>query len=107
MGAYILRRLLLMLPTIFGILLISFTIVQFAPGGPVERIIAELEGTAIDATSRIGGTQGGDFSGSNVNPNAASDASVKSKYRGEKGIDKEIIKKREKNLGLNTITLKI
>ena len=40
MAAYILRRLLLMIPTIFGIMAISFAIVQFAPGGPVERIIA-------------------------------------------------------------------
>ncbi len=44
MAAYILRRLLLMIPTIFGIMAISFAIVQFAPGGPVERIIAQLHG---------------------------------------------------------------
>ena len=41
MGAYIARRLLLMIPTILGIMLISFAIVQFAPGGPVERIAIE------------------------------------------------------------------
>ena len=41
MLAYIVRRILLMIPTIFGILLISFVIVQFAPGGPVERIQRE------------------------------------------------------------------
>ena len=44
MAAYILRRLALMIPTILGIMLISFTIIQFAPGGPVERIIAQLQG---------------------------------------------------------------
>ena len=44
MAGYILRRLLLMIPTIFGIMAISFAIVQFAPGGPVERIIAQLQG---------------------------------------------------------------
>ena len=44
MFAYIVRRILLMIPTIFGILLISFVIVQFAPGGPVERILAQLQG---------------------------------------------------------------
>ena len=44
MLAYIARRLLLMIPTVFGIMLISFAIVQFAPGGPVERVIAQLQG---------------------------------------------------------------
>ena len=43
--AYIARRLLLMIPTIFGIMLVSFAIVQFVPGGPVERAIAQLQGT--------------------------------------------------------------
>ena len=42
MGAYILRRLLLMIPTLFGIMAVSFVIVQFAPGGPVEQFISEL-----------------------------------------------------------------
>ena len=41
MGAYILRRLLLMVPTLFGILLINFILVQFVPGGPIEQIIAQ------------------------------------------------------------------
>lgn len=41
MGAYILRRLLLMIPTIVGIMAISFAVVQFAPGGPVEQVISE------------------------------------------------------------------
>ena len=101
MGAYIIRRLLLMIPTIFGILLVSFAIVQFAPGGPVERKIAELEGTNIDATSRIGGTQGGDFAGTNASPNAATDASINSKYRGAQGLDPELIKKLEKMYGFD------
>ena len=45
MIAYIARRLLFMIPTLFGILLINFGIVQFAPGGPVERILAQLQGS--------------------------------------------------------------
>ena len=53
MAAYILRRLLLMIPTIFGIMAISFAIVQFAPGGPVERIIAQLQGHDAGATARF------------------------------------------------------
>jgi microcin C transport system permease protein len=62
MAAYILRRILLMIPTILGIMFISFLVVQFAPGGPVERVIAQLQGTDVSATARIsGGT--GDFAG--------------------------------------------
>ena len=59
MGAYILRRLLLMVPTIFGIMAISFAIVQFAPGGPVERVIAQLQGHDVGATSRFTSAQDG------------------------------------------------
>jgi len=55
MLAYIARRLALMVPTIFGILLISFVIVQFAPGGPVERVLAQLQGLDSGATARFGG----------------------------------------------------
>ena len=62
MTAYIVRRLLFMIPTLFGILLVSFVVVQFAPGGPVERVIAQLSGTDTGASSRIPGSgQGGDF----------------------------------------------
>ena len=60
MTAYILRRLLLIIPTMFGIMLVTFVIIQFAPGGPVERLIAQLAGTDVGATSQFsGGT--GDF----------------------------------------------
>ena len=61
MTAYIIRRLLFMIPTVFGIMLVSFVVVQFAPGGPVERVIAQLSGTDTGATSRISGSAGGDF----------------------------------------------
>ena len=44
MGAYIIRRLLLIFPTLLGILIINFTLVQFVPGGPVEQILAQIEG---------------------------------------------------------------
>ena len=60
MAAYILKRLLLMIPTLLGILLVSFVIVQFVPGGPVERMIAELQGHGTEATARIGGSSSGD-----------------------------------------------
>ena len=59
MLAYIARRLLLMIPTIFGIMLVSFAIVQFVPGGPVERAIAQLQGTDQGSTANFGGAGGG------------------------------------------------
>ena len=61
MAAYIVRRILLMVPTMFGIMVVCFAVVQFAPGGPVERVIAQLSGSDTGATSRISGSAGGDF----------------------------------------------
>jgi microcin C transport system permease protein len=61
MSAYIIRRLLFMIPTMFGIMLVAFAVVQFAPGGPVEQVIAKLSGSDTGATSRISGSPGGDF----------------------------------------------
>ena len=60
MANYIARRILLMLPTLLGILFVSFVVVQFAPGGPVERVLAQLTGADTGGTSRISGG-GGDF----------------------------------------------
>ena len=61
MSAYIARRIFLMIPTLLGILFVSFVVVQFAPGGPVERVIAQLSGADTGASSRISGSSGGDF----------------------------------------------
>ncbi len=58
MSAYIIRRLLLMIPTLLGIMVVNFAIVQAAPGGPVDRLIAELKGHGVAATARIGGAAG-------------------------------------------------
>ena len=58
MIAYILRRLLLVIPTLLGIMVVNFAIVQVAPGGPVERMIAEIQGEAVEATGRISGNVG-------------------------------------------------
>lgn len=97
MGAYILRRLLLMIPTILGIMAISFAVIQFAPGGPVERIIAELTGQGGSATDRVSGSDG-DFSGGNI-AEASGDAS--SKYRGAQGLDPEFIEQLEVQFGFD------
>ena len=58
MTAYIIRRLLFVIPTLFVILLANFIFIQFAPGGPVEQAIARIQGTAVDATARISGGGG-------------------------------------------------
>src|SRR6201986_1745547 len=99
MAAYIVRRLLFMIPTIFGIMLVSFVVVQFAPGGPVERVIAQLQGTETGATSRISGSTNGDFARSAASGSAAFD--VTSKYRGAQGLDPAFIKSLEKQFGFD------
>src|SRR6201988_3546024 len=100
MTAYIVRRLLLMIPTLLGILLVSFVVVQFAPGGPVERVLAQLSGQDTGATSRISGSAGGDFGGRQLQGAGQLDA-VNSKYRGAQGLDPAFIKKGEKQFGFD------
>jgi microcin C transport system permease protein len=99
MTAYIVRRLLFMIPTIFGIMLVSFVVVQFAPGGPIERVIAQLSGTDTGATSRISGSPGGDF-GSRATPGSAQ-GDINSKYRGAQGLDPAFLKSLEKQYGFD------
>ncbi len=93
MGAYILRRLLLMIPTLFGIMAISFIVIQFAPGGPVEQVIARITGEGGGAMDRIsgggadmmqGGGEQGDF-----------------RYRGAQGLDPAFIDQLEKQFGFD------
>lgn len=102
MAAYILRRLLLMIPTILGIMAISFLVIQFAPGGPVERIIAQLQGTEVSATARISGGSGGDFGGVQSGEGASGgDAGLNSKYRGAQGLPPEFIAELERQFGFD------
>ncbi len=99
MAAYIIRRILFMIPTIFGIMLVSFVVVQFAPGGPVERVIAQLRGSDTGATSRISGSTSGDFAHGALQ--AGSQFDVSSKYRGAQGLDPAFIKSLEKQFGFD------
>ncbi|MBN7807482.1 microcin C ABC transporter permease YejB [Agrobacterium rosae] len=92
MGAYILRRLALMIPTIIGIMGISFLVIQFAPGGPVEQVVAQLSGSGDSASDRLSG--GGDLMGGGVDESG-------SKYRGAQGLDPELIAKLEKQFGFD------
>src|SRR3954462_5281213 len=98
MTGYIARRILLMFPTLLGILFVSFIVVQFAPGGPVERVLAQLSGADTGGTSRISGG-GGDMR-VRGQVGASADA-VSSKYRGAQGLDPEFIKKLEVQFGFD------
>src|SRR3974390_524110 len=100
MSAYIIRRILFMIPTIFGIMLVSFVVVQFAPGGPVERVIAQLSGVDTGATSRISGSAGGDFANRGTMTRRGQ-AEANSKYRGAQGLDTGFIKSLEKQFGFD------
>jgi microcin C transport system permease protein len=95
MLAYIARRLLLMIPTLLGVLTIAFIIVQFAPGGPVERVIAQLQGQGGNASDRVGGGSGGDASAQIGGGDATS------AYRGAQGLDPAFIKELEKQFGFD------
>ncbi|MDA1097748.1 MAG: microcin C ABC transporter permease YejB [Proteobacteria bacterium] len=100
MIAYIIRRLLLMIPTLFGIMLLNFVVLQFLPGGPVEQVIAQLTGTAVEATSRVSGG-GAEVGREQQMASQGADAAVSSKYRGAQGLDPELIKDLERQFGLD------
>lgn len=99
MLAYIVRRLLLIIPTILGIMLISFLVIQFAPGGPVEQAIAQLTGADVSTSDRLNRT-GGETYRPNTPSGAGFDASS-SRYRGAQGLDPQIIKDLEKQFGFD------
>jgi len=97
MGAYIARRLLLMIPTIFGIMAISFAVIQFAPGGPVEQVIADLTGQGDGLSDRIGGGSGDLGAGQQFSGNDGSS----SRYRGAQGLDPQFIAQLEAQFGFD------
>lgn len=94
MSVYILKRLLLIIPTLWGIITINFFIIQAAPGGPVEQMLAKLSHMEVSATSRVSGAAQGDFS-------AQSGGEGESKYRGAQGLDPELIAQIEKLYGFD------
>jgi microcin C transport system permease protein len=97
MAAYIARRILLMIPTLFGILALSFLIVQFAPGGPVERVLAQMQGQdAGGATARFGGANSAIAAG-----RGGAAAEFAGKYRGAQGLDPKFIADLEKQFGFD------
>lgn len=99
MLAYIIRRLLLVIPTLFGIMILNFLIVQAAPGGPVEQIIAQLQGTAVEATARFGGEAGTEVEA--AAEAAAREGGPAGTYRGAQGLDPQFIAELEKQFGFD------
>lgn len=99
MLAYIFRRLLLIIPTLLGIMIINFVVIQFAPGGPVEQVLAEMQGNAADATSAFSG-QAGDLQESSQGAGNLQSGHT-SKYRGAQGLDPAIIEEIEKQFGFD------
>jgi microcin C transport system permease protein len=92
MTAYILRRLFLVIPTLIGIMTINFFIVQVAPGGPVEQMIAKLEGSATTGIERTGATGQGE---------TIVKKKTITKYRGAQGVDPELVKELKKMYGFD------
>lgn len=90
MGAYILRRLLLMIPTLLGIMIINFALVQFLPGGPIEQILSQLEDES-NATDRITGGGG----------EAGGGTGAEESYQGARGLPPEFIADLERQFGFD------
>ena len=98
MLAYILRRLMLVVPTLLGIMVINFFIIQAAPGGPVEQMLAQIQGTSVDATERFSGSSSG---GETVKKSAADTSGGGGTYRGARGLPKDLIQRIEKMYGFD------
>ncbi|MGQ0677186.1 MAG: microcin C ABC transporter permease YejB [Rhodospirillales bacterium] len=101
MLAYIIRRLMLMIPTLLGIMVVNFVIIQAAPGGPVEQIIAQIKGRAVDPTVRVTGPTGETQQGQQPQTGQPGGTAGGEKYRGARGLDPEFIKQIEKQFGFD------
>ncbi len=97
MLVYILRRLALIIPTLLGILTLNFFIIQAAPGGPVEQMIAQLQGLDVAAAARVSGAGGGETAGANISAQASS----RSVYRGAQGLDPDVVARIERMYGFD------
>jgi len=97
LGAYIFRRLLLIIPTLFAIMVINFAVIHVAPGGPVEQIIAQITGEGAQITERV--TRSG--TGETLQQPGSGTSSSTNKYRGAQGLDPEFIKELEHRFGFD------
>lgn len=99
---YVLNRILLMIPTLFGIMLVNFMVIQLAPGGPVEQMIAKVKGQGVEATARFGATGASDvLQSQGLDMLKASPQASGVKYRGAQGLDPEFIKELEVQFGFD------
>nr|VFJ90833.1 MAG: microcin C transport system permease protein [Candidatus Kentron sp. H]VFJ91860.1 MAG: microcin C transport system permease protein [Candidatus Kentron sp. H]VFJ98525.1 MAG: microcin C transport system permease protein [Candidatus Kentron sp. H] len=98
MTAYILRRLLLIVPTLFGIMVLNFAVIQLAPGGPVEQAIAELTGEGADIVGRVTHTGAGETRQMKPPPVQGEAAGS---YRGAQGLDPDFIRELEARFGFD------
>ncbi len=98
MSIYILKRLLLIFPTLFGIMVLNFVIIQAAPGGPVEQTLAKLRGLDSSASARIDGSSTGDSTTIAAQNTAQS---FEAAYQGAQGLDPELIKEIEAMYGFD------
>jgi microcin C transport system permease protein len=101
MYAYLVRRLLLIIPTLLGIMIINFAVVQILPGGPVEQAIAQLTGEAVDVTARVGGEAGSEINAGRRTEATGKQTNDPSRYRGAQGLPPELIKEIEIQFGLD------
>ena len=97
---YVLRRLLLILPTLMGIMVINFIIVQAAPGGPVDQMIAKLRGFGSDVTMRVSGSSTS-FGEGSLFESSTGGTGVESKYAGAQGLDPDFVKELEQLYGFD------
>ncbi|MFM7737742.1 MAG: microcin C ABC transporter permease YejB [Alphaproteobacteria bacterium] len=100
MAAYVLRRLLLMITTLLGIMVLNFVVINAAPGGPVEQVLAKVKGTDVQATARLGGGAAGEAGAGRPLPPGGS-AATAGKYHGAQGIDPEFIRQLERQFGFD------
>jgi microcin C transport system permease protein len=99
MLAYIARRVLLMIPTLFGIMVLNFIIINAAPGGPIEQVLARLQGSEVSATARFGG--GGEGEAGAPPRGLPQPPGTLGKYRGARGLDPKFIADLERQFGFD------
>ncbi|MBC6496941.1 MAG: microcin C ABC transporter permease YejB [Alphaproteobacteria bacterium GM7ARS4] len=99
MGAYLIRRLFLLVPTMFGVMVINFIIVQAAPGGPIERVLAAMKGQSTSHTARFSGSGSEQLGQRDVSPHTSS--SISQYYEGSRGIEPELIQELERYYGFD------
>ena len=96
MLAYIIRRILLIFPTLLGVMTINFLVIQAAPGGPIEQALAQIHGHAMEATARVGGGQG-----ETLEARGSTSEGAAGKYRGARGLDPALIQELERMYGFD------